>query len=174
MHTRSELFGDTINPWDPAVTPGGSSGGDAVAVATGLAAIGLGNDSGGSVRLPAQLCGVAALKPTPGRFPADHRIGPDDPTPASAMFPVDGPISRTVADLRAVFEVLAIPDHRDPRAVPAPVAGPAVPRRVGLVRDPGGHGTDPAVDVALDHAAATLTTAGYELVEVELPMLQRC
>lgn len=59
MHTRSELFGDTANPWDSSRTPGGSSGGDAVAVATGMAALGLGNDSGGSVRIPAQFCGVA-------------------------------------------------------------------------------------------------------------------
>lgn len=69
MHTRSELFGDTVNPWDPDRTPGGSSGGDGVAVATGMAALGLGNDSGGSIRIPAQFNGVAGLKPTSGRFP---------------------------------------------------------------------------------------------------------
>ncbi|MGG8409374.1 amidase, partial [Streptomyces sp. 12297] len=119
MHTRSELFGDTVNPWDPGRTPGGTSGGDAVAVATGMAALGLGNDSGGSVRIPAQFCGVAALKPTAGRFPADQRVlGPDDPGPASQLLVTDGPLARRVADLRAAYEVLAGTDPRDPRAVP--------------------------------------------------------
>ncbi|MER7010215.1 amidase [Saccharopolyspora sp. NPDC000359] len=171
MHPRSELFGDTTNPWDPAVTPGGSSGGDAVAVATGMAVIGLGNDSGGSTRLPAQLCGVAGLKPTPGRFPADHRIGADDPAPASALFPVDGPIARSVSDLRAAFEVLAVTDSRDPRAVPVPASGPPLPRNVGVVRDPGGHGVDPAIAEAVDAAAGALSDAGYEVSEVDVPML---
>ncbi|KAA5838444.1 indole acetimide hydrolase [Saccharopolyspora hirsuta] len=171
MHPRSELFGDTVSPWDPDVTPGGSSGGDAVAVATGMAAIGLGNDSGGSTRLPAQLCGVAGLKPTPGRFPADHRIGPADPAPASALFPVDGPLARCVADLRTAFEVLAVADPRDPRAVPAPTSGPQLPRAVGVVRDPGGHGVDPAIANAVDAAADALADAGYEVGEVDVPML---
>ncbi|RII09218.1 Acylamidase [Streptomyces sp. YIM 130001] len=171
MHPRSELFGDTVNPWDPQVTPGGSSGGDAAAVAAGLAACGLGNDAGGSTRLPAQFCGIAGMKPTPGRFPADHRIGPDDPSPASALFPVDGPLARTVADLRAVFEVLAVADPRDPRAVPAPLYGPEVPRTVGIVRDPGGHGVDQAVLTALDDAAQALTDSGYRVVETDVPML---
>ncbi|KIF00482.1 indole acetimide hydrolase, partial [Streptomyces sp. RSD-27] len=128
MHTRSELFGDTANPWDPARTPGGSSGGDAVAVATGMAALGLGNDSGGSLRVPAQFCGVAGLKPTTGRFPADHRVlGPDDPGPASQALVTDGPFARTVADLRLAYEALAGADPRDPRAVPVPAYGPALP-----------------------------------------------
>jgi amidase len=171
MHTRSELFGDTVNPWDPTVTPGGSSGGDAVAVATGMAAIGLGNDSGGSTRLPAQLCGVVGLKPTPGRFPADHRIGPTDPTPASALFPVDGPIARTVADVRLAVEALAVTDPRDPRALPVPLTGPALPRRVGVVRDPGGHGVDPAVATAIEDAAVALRDAGYAVHDAEPAML---
>ncbi|WP_205623067.1 amidase [Sciscionella marina] len=171
MHPRSELFGDTVNPWDSGVTPGGSSGGDAVAVAAGMTALGLGNDSGGSTRLPAQLCGVTGLKPTPGRFPADHRIGTADPTPASALFPVDGPIARGVPDLRAVFEILAVADPRDPRAVPAPTAGPDLPRAVGIVRDPGGHGVDPAIAEAVEIAAGALAEAGYEIGEVDPPML---
>lgn len=130
MHTRSELFGDTVNPWDPTRTPGGTSGGDAVAVATGMAALGLGNDSGGSVRVPAQFCGVAGLKPTTGRFPADHRIlGTDDPGPASQMLVTDGPFARTVADLRLAYEVLAGADPRDPRAVPVPAYGEPLPGR---------------------------------------------
>ncbi|MGW2547259.1 amidase, partial [Kitasatospora sp. NPDC001574] len=146
MHTRSELFGDTFNPWDRGRTPGGSSGGDAVAVATGMAALGLGNDSGGSVRVPAQFCGVAGLKPTTGRFPADHRIlGPDDPGPASQLLVTDGPFARSVSDLRLAYEVLAGTDPRDPRAVPVPAYGAPLPGpvKVAVVADPGGHGVHP-------------------------------
>ncbi|MFD6186614.1 amidase [Streptomyces goshikiensis] len=175
MHTRSELFGDTVNPWDPARTPGGSSGGDGAAVATGMAALGLGNDSGGSVRIPAQFCGVAGLKPTSGRFPADHRVlGPDDPGPASQFLVTDGPLARTVADLRLAYEVLAGTDPRDPRAVPVPAYGEPLPGpvKVAVVADPGGHGVHPAIRAAVEAAAAALRDAGYDVREVpDVPRL---
>lgn len=170
MHTRSELFGDTVNPWDSSRTPGGTSGGDAVAVATGMAALGLGNDSGGSVRVPAQFCGVAGLKPSTGRFPADHRVlGPDDPGPASQLLVTDGPLARTVGDLRLAYEVLAGTDPRDPRAVPVPAYGEAIPGpvKVAVVADPGGHGVHPAVRGAIATAADALRDAGYDVREVE-------
>ncbi|MCF6525975.1 amidase [Streptomyces sp. JJ36] len=169
MHTRSELYGDTVNPWDGSRTPGGSSGGDAVAVATGMAALGLGNDSGGSVRIPAQFCGVAGLKPTTGRFPADHRVlGPDDPGPASQMLVTDGPLARSVGDLRLAYEVLAGTDPRDPRAVPVPAYGEELPGpvRVAVVADPGGRGVHPAVRAAVETAADVLRDAGYDVREV--------
>ncbi|GAB2607568.1 amidase family protein [Streptomyces capparidis] len=175
MHTRSELFGDTVNPWDPGRTPGGTSGGDGVAVATGMAALGLGNDSGGSVRIPASFCGVAGLKPTTGRFPADHRVlGPDDPGPASQLLVTDGPLARTVADLRLAFEALAGTDPRDPRAVPVPVRGEPLPGpvKVAVVADPGGHGVHPAVRGAVAAAADALRDAGYQVREVaDVPRL---
>lgn len=175
MHTRSELFGDTVNPWNSARTPGGTSGGDAVAVATGMAGLGLGNDSGGSIRIPAQFCGVAGLKPTTGRFPADHRVlGPDDPGPASQMLVTDGPLARTVADLRLAYEVLAGTDPRDPRAVPVPAYGPPLPGpvKVAVVADPGGRGVHPSVRRAVEAAADALRDAGYEMCEVgDVPRL---
>lgn len=175
MHTRSELFGDTLNPWDPRRTPGGTSGGDAVAVATGMAALGLGNDSGGSIRVPAQFCGTAGLKPTAGRFPADHRVlGPDDPGPASQMLVTDGPFARTVADLRLAYEALAGSDPRDPRAVPVPPYGPPLPGpvKVAVVADPGGRGIHPTVRAAVAAAADALRDAGYEVCEVpDVPRL---
>ncbi|HEX7308722.1 amidase [Lentzea sp.] len=173
MHTRSELFGHTVNPWDPTRTPGGSSGGDGAAVATGMAALGLGNDSGGSVRIPASFCGVAGLKPTTGRFPADHRVlGPDDPGPASQLLVVDGPLARGVADLRLAYEVLAGTDPRDPRAVPVPLYGEPVPLTVAVVADPGGHGVHPSVHAAITAAADALRDAGYDVREVaDVPRL---
>ncbi|MES4900792.1 MULTISPECIES: amidase [unclassified Streptomyces] len=175
MHTRSELFGDTVNPWDPARTPGGSSGGDGVAVATGMAALGLGNDSGGSVRIPASFCGVAGLKPTAGRFPADHRVlGRDDPGPASQLLVTDGPLARRVADLRLAYEALAGTDPRDPRAVPVPLYGERLPGpvKVAVVADPGGHGVHPTVRGAVETAADALRDAGYDVREVaDVPRL---
>ncbi len=175
MHTRSELFGDTVNPWDRSRTPGGTSGGDAVAVATGMAALGLGNDSGGSVRIPAQFCGVAGLKPTTGRFPADHRIlGPDDPGPASQLLVTDGPFARSVGDLRLAYEVLAGTDPRDPRAVPVPAYGEPLPGpvKVAVVADPGGHGVHPTVRAGIATAAEALRDAGYDVREVpDVPRL---
>ncbi|MFI9052325.1 amidase [Streptomyces sp. NPDC053427] len=174
VHTRSELFGDTANPWTRAVTPGGSSGGDGAAVASGMAPLGLGNDSGGSVRIPASFCGVAGLKPTYGRFAADHRIGPDDPALAGQVLVVDGPLARTVDDLRIAYEALAGADPRDPRAVPVPLYGAAIPRplQVAMVADPGGHGVHPTVRKAVERAAEALRDAGYEVREVaDVPRL---
>ncbi|SOD63386.1 amidase [Streptomyces zhaozhouensis] len=169
VHSRSELFGDTRNPWDASRTPGGSSGGDGAAVASGMAPLGLGNDSGGSVRLPAAFCGVAGLKPSAGRFPSDHRMGPDDPSLASQLIPVDGPLARTVGDLRLAFEALAGTDPVDPRAVPVPPDGPAprAPWRVAVVRDPGGQGVHPAVETAVSAAADALSDAGHAVEEID-------
>lgn len=175
MHTRSQLFGDTVNPWDASRTPGGSSGGDAVAVACGLAPLGLGNDAGGSVRIPASFCGVAALKPGYGRFAADHRMGQEDPPYGAQVCVVDGPLARTVADLRLAYEVLAGADPADPRSVPVPLYGEPLPGpiRVALVGDPGGQGVHPSVTHSLERAADALRDAGYLVEEVaDVPRLE--
>jgi amidase len=165
-HCESELWGHTVNPWDAARTPGASSGGDAVAVAAGMAPLGLGGDGLGSLRWPAQCCGITALKPTFGRVPAAGEM-----TIGEQLVVVDGPMARRVADLRAAFEVMAGPTWRDPRTVPAPLSGLplARPVRVAVVADPGGHGTARPVQAAVRTAAATLAGAGYLVEEAEPP-----
>ncbi|MFC4009943.1 amidase [Nonomuraea purpurea] len=172
-YTNSQLFGETLNPWPVVRNPGASSGGDGSAVASGMAAIGLGNDSGGSVRVPAYCCGVAGLNPSYGRFPMEHQIGGNTPMLASQLFPKDGPIARSVHDLRAAFEVLAGTDPRDPRAVPAPLDGPPLPGpvRVAVVADPGGFGVNPIIRAEIEKTAEVLADAGYAVEEADVPRL---
>lgn len=168
FHTASELFGDTINPWNSAYSPGGSSGGEAVAIATGMASLGLGNDAGGSIRAPAQFAGVAGLKPTPGRIPNDRSVGLRDPMLASAWFAVEGLFARAVKDLSLAYEVVAGADVCDPRTNPVPLRTAAPLRRqVAVSTDPGGGGIDPTVKAAIANAAAKLEDAGFEVSEAE-------
>jgi amidase len=167
-YTNSQLYGETVNPWGTVRNPSGTSGGDGAAVAGGLAALGLGNDSGGSVRGPAMACGITALNPTYGRIPCEHRVGGHDPTLASQLLPKDGPLARTIGDLRRAFEVMAGSDPRDPRAVPVPTYLPETdgPTRVAVVADPAGMGVHPDVRQSIEYAADALSDAGYAVEEV--------
>jgi amidase len=170
-HTDNGLRGATRNPWDAARTPGGSSGGEAVALATGMTPLGLGNDLGGSLRVPSYCCGTTALKPTIGRIPQASSIEPLDPTLALQMMAVEGPMARHVRDLRLAYGVAAGPDARDPWSVPAPLEGPplASPVRVAVVADPGGLGVDAAVAAGVRAAADALADAGYDVVDAQPP-----
>ncbi|HEX5147931.1 MAG TPA: amidase [Candidatus Limnocylindrales bacterium] len=170
-HCDSELWGATVNPWDPARTPGGSSGGEAAALATGMTPLGLGNDTGASLRWPAQCCGITALKPTLGRIPHASTIEPRDLPIGNQLMGVEGPMARRVADLRLAFEIMTGPTWRDPWTVPAPVRGAALawPIRVALVVDPAGHGTVAQVQDGVRKAEAALEDAGYVVEEVEPP-----
>ncbi|HLO36670.1 MAG TPA: amidase family protein, partial [Candidatus Deferrimicrobium sp.] len=172
-HTDSELWGATVNPWDASRTPGGSSGGEAAALATGMSPLGLGNDTGGSLRYPAQCCGISTLKATLGRIPHATAIEPRDLPIGNQLMGVDGPLARNVADLRAAFEVMAGVSWRDPWTVPAPLRGPAPagPIRVAVVLDPAGLGVAAQVQEGVRKAAAALADAGYEVVEVEPPSI---
>jgi amidase len=174
-HTDSELWGATINPWDRSRTPGASSGGEAVALATGMTPLGLGNDGLGSLRWPAQCCGISVLKPTLGRIPAAATIEPVDTPIGVQLTAVQGPMARRVADLRAAFELMAGPTWRDPWTVPAPLRGPepARPVRVALVPDPAGQGTARQVQDGVRKAAGALADAGYAVEEAEPPSLER-
>ena len=172
-HCESELWGATVNPWDRSRTPGASSGGEAVALATGMSPLGLGNDGLGSLRWPAQCCGVSTLKPTLGRIPDATTAGPQDVAIGVQLAGVQGPMARRVADLRAAFQVLAGPSWRDPWTVPAPLRGPepAKPVRVALVVDPAGQGTAKQVQEGVRKAARALEDAGYVVEEVEPPSI---
>src|SRR3954470_10806540 len=120
--TDNLLHGRTNNPWDLSRTAGGSSGGGAAALASSCSAGGVGSDGGGSIRVPAHFCGICGLKPTPGRVPASghfpQSVGP------FALLGVVGPMARTVADLKVLFEAMQGPDLGDPSAAPVPVHWP--------------------------------------------------
>ena len=120
--TDNRLYGRTNNPWDLSRTAGGSSGGEAAAIASGCSAGGVGSDGGGSIRVPAHFCGICGLKPTPGRIPATGHYPPS--LGPFALLGVVGPMARTVADLRLLFEVMQGPDIGDPSAAPVPLRWP--------------------------------------------------
>lgn len=172
-HTDSELYGATVNPWDRSRTPGASSGGEAAALATGMSPLGLGNDGLGSLRWPAQCCGIAVLKPTLGRIPTASTIEPVDAPIGVQLTTVQGPLARRVVDLGAALEVMAGPTWRDPWTVPAPLRGPhpGKPVRVALVIDPLGHGVAAQVRDGVEKAARALDDAGYAVEEAEPPSI---
>lgn len=172
--TDNEAHGRTLNPWDPAVTPGGSSGGAAAAVALGMGPIAHGNDYGGSIRYPAWACGVVGLRPTAGRVPAFNASAKDDRIVTNQLMSVQGPLTRTVADARLAFEVMAQGDARDPLWVPAPLAYPdsARPVRVALFKQQAGAKADASVVRALEQAAQSLADAGYRVEEAAPPCVE--
>lgn len=150
------------NPYDVARTAGGSSSGDSVAVATGMTPLGIGSDSGGSLRFPAHLCGVATLKPTTGRTPVTGhfpRIGDlNDPRT------VIGPIARRASDLWTALEIIAGPDGRDPGAVPVPLGDPRTVEfrslRVASYTEMPGFAPTPETIAAVEAAVSALTANG--------------
>jgi amidase len=170
-HTASALRGATRNPWSARHTPGGSSGGDAAAVASGMVPLGMGNDGAGSLRWPAACCGVAALKPSLGRVPQ----GGDHPVPfAFQLLAVHGSIARHVADLRLAFTHMCGRPGGDPWYAPVRLEGPPIspPVRVAVVTDTGVP-SDPAVAAAVRRVAALLADAGYRIEEGQPPALER-
>lgn len=169
-HTDNALHGATVNPWDPGRSPGGSSGGEAVALATGMSPLGLGNDYGGSLRLPSLAAGTTALRPTFARVAAASAIEPKDLPMTLQLMAVEGPMARRVADVELAYGVLRQPDRRDPWWAPIaePVAS-ARPVRVAVCVDPGGLGTSVEVKDAIRRAADALADAGFEVEERDPP-----
>jgi len=172
--TDNALHGATRNPWDPSRTPGGSSGGAAAATATGIGAVGHGNDIAGSVRYPAYCCGLVGLRVSYGRVPSFNFSGPAARPISAQLMAVQGPLTRRVRDARLAFAAMAVSDPHDPRCADVPLEGPAPTRpiRVALVPDPAGRGgVAPAVADAVRQAGRCLEAAGYAVEEVEPPEL---
>jgi|SRR5450631_183079 Asp-tRNA(Asn)/Glu-tRNA(Gln) amidotransferase A subunit family amidase len=168
--TDNLLYGRTNNPWDLSRTAGGSSGGEAAAIASGCSAGGVGSDGGGSIRVPAHFCGICGLKPTPGRIPATghypQSVGP------FALLGVVGPMARTIADLKLMFEAMQGPDIGDSGAAPVPVRWPSPAElkkiRVGYFENDGRTPVTLETRMAVRQAAEALRSAGFE-VEPFLP-----
>lgn len=169
--TDNPLHGLTLNPWDKAVTCGGSSGGAASSVAMGIGAIAHGNDIGGSLRGPAHCCGVSTIKSTQGRVPAFNPSAAVERPLMAQLMSTQGPLAREVADVRLALEAMARRDPRDTFQAPAPLVGPPVARpiRVAVAPIPGDMRADPQVLTLLAQAARHLADAGYEICEVETP-----
>ena len=170
--TDNPLRGSTLNPWNAHLTPGGSSGGEAAALATGMTPFGLGNDLGGSLRNPAYCCGVAALKPTLGRIPRACSIPPLDWGMATQLMAVEGPMARSVADLRLGLSVLAGRDIRDPRSVDASLEGPTpIARRAALVTSIAGAEIPAETATEIERAGRILADVGWQVEPAEPPEL---
>lgn len=170
ISTDNPLRGLTYNPWDRTHTAGGSSGGEAAALATGMSPIGLGSDLGGSLRNPAYCCGIATLKPTAGRIPRVQSMPSPTQPMAYRLMAAEGPMARTVADLRTAIGVLAGWDVADPFSVSAPLSGPAVVKRAGIVTELATGGPLPASTIAaIREAGRILESQGWTVDEVEPP-----
>ena len=169
--TDNPLHGRTLNPWNADRTPGGSSGGEASALASGMSPLGLGNDIGGSVRNPAFCCGVASLKPSAGRIPHASSIPPEDSRLAAQLLLTEGPMARHVKDLRLAYETLSGRDSRDPQSTDAPLYGPDVKKRAAIVTDIPGVELPESTRDALLQAAIALKEMGWETVEIQPPEL---
>ena len=173
--TDNALYGRTNNPWDLSRTPGGSSGGEAAAIASGCSAGGMGSDGGGSIRVPAHFSGICGLKPTPGRIPSTGHF------PASlgpfAMIGVVGPMARRIADLKVLFEVMQGADDGDPSSAPVPVRWPGDEEmkkiRIGYFEDDGRTPVTQETRAAVRKAAALLRDAGFDVAPFRPGGLER-
>ncbi len=175
VHTDSTLRGLTRNPWHPDLTAGGSSGGEASAIAAGMSPLGLGNDLGGSLRNPAHCCGIASIKPTTGVVPHASCLPPEDPTIAFQLMAVEGVMARHTADLRVGLLAIAGPHPRDPLSLPVTLrAADARARfRVAACVEPPGGTTDRGVAAAIRRVADALSDAGHDVVDAVPPTYGR-
>src|SRR5216684_6925866 len=164
--TTNLIHGDTKNPRDASITPGGSSGGAGAAVAAGIGHIAHGTDIAGSIRYPAYACGVHGLRPTVGRIAAFNAALPER-TIGPQISAVSGPLARTVGDLRMALAAMSGQDARDPWWVPAPLEGPPMPKRAALCLRPDGLETVAEVKAAVADAGKRLERAGWVVEEIE-------
>jgi amidase len=171
LNTESSLYGATHNPWRHGYTAGGSSGGEAAALATGMSPMGLGNDIGGSLRNPAFCCGIASIKPSRGRVATQDASAIYEMALNEQIMHTDGVMARHVGDVRRGLEVVMGSHRADPRSVDVPLHGPPASKRVALVPEPFGGETDPQIASGIRRAGQALADAGYEVDEVEPPLL---
>jgi amidase len=169
--SEARLFGPTRNPWDLERTPGGSSGGAAAAVASGMIPVAHGNDGGGSIRIPAACCGLVGLKPARGRISAAPELG-------DSSLGIDGVLSRTVADTAAILDVLAGYEPGDATWAPPPpqpfaLAGTREPGKLRIAATTHPPVIDAVVDPvcarAVSDATELLRSLGHEVEEVDPP-----
>lgn len=169
----NRLTGKTSNPWNLAYSAGGSSGGEAAAIAAGCSAGGVGSDGGGSIRVPAHFCGICGLKPTPGRIPATGHFPPG--AGAFGWIGVVGPMARTIADVRALFQVMAGPDPGD--ALSAPISFRSYRQSelrglpVGILESPALGSATPETRNAVERAAKSLAERGFNVEPFRLDEL---
>jgi aspartyl-tRNA(Asn)/glutamyl-tRNA(Gln) amidotransferase subunit A len=170
--TDNRVFGRTNNPWNTDRTTGGSSGGEAAAIATGASPLGIGSDVGGSIRMPSHYCGIVGLKPTHGRVPLTGHW-PQTLLRANHV----GPMARTVRDIGLALRLMSGPDGVDFYCVP--VESPVIPKsapvplklRVGWLANGAFAPVDPEVAAVVQKAAESLQSAGCAVEHVELPVL---
>lgn len=163
--TDNLLHGRTDSPWDLERTPGGSSGGEAAAIASGMSAGGVGSDGGGSIRVPAHFSGICGLKPTPGRIPSTGHF-PESGGPFS-LIGVVGPMARTIADLKVLFAAMQGPDDGDSCAAPVALRWPSYTEtrklRVGYFEDDGHTPVVPEIRDAVRRSADSLARVGFHV-----------
>jgi amidase len=171
INSESSLYGATHNPWMQGRTAGGSSGGEAAAIASGMSPIGVGNDIGGSLRNPAYCCGIASIKPSRGRIAQGNPSAVFQMAINAQLMLVDGIMARHVSDVRRGLEVTMGAHPGDPQSIDAPLSGRPASKRVALVVEPLGGETDAGVADGVRIAGKALEAAGYEVEEVEVPLL---
>jgi len=173
--TDNRLTGRTSNPWNFEHSSGGSSGGEAAAIAAGLSFGGIGSDGGGSIRVPAHFCGICGLKPTPGRIPSTGHFPPGNNS--YGWVGVVGPLGRTVADVRALFNILAGPDADDALTVPAPLqeisAEAGRNTRIGILDTSSVGPATPESLAAVARAAKLLEQTGFHVEPFKIHSLDR-
>ncbi|MFT5113288.1 MAG: amidase [Parasphingorhabdus sp.] len=168
--TSNPIYGVSKNPWQPDLTPGGSSGAAAAAVVSGIGCIAHGNDLGGSLRYPAYCCGAATIRPSFGRVPARNPSGAERPAITQSMS-VNGPIARSVADVRLGLDSMAARSSNDPLWVNATNSGRdrKRPWKIAWFVDAFEEGCDTDVAAAVHLSVAALKDAGHQVEEVTPP-----
>ena len=174
LDTDNPLRGRTFNPWNKAITPGGSSGGEGAAIASGMSPFGIGNDIGGSLRNPAYCCGITSIKPSIGRIPFVRTIAPFEDMGISGAFLSDGPMARSVEDLRMGLSVMSGRHIDDPQSVNSPLIGdfPIQPK-AALVKKVSDIELPESTLREIDKAGEVLISEGWQVDQVEAPEVER-